>query len=347
MLIKRDLEFEKALAEKLLSVDWTKLDTWDRALLLNGAAKVWAATGSEEFGNILVEGLKKCGCVLADSDIAAQEDRMVTGSDSQDLCNYMLGNACYAAKDFTGEPVYAESAKKLAEQFNTQKRGEAGYFLNKEHGACLCDTYCSQVFYMNYETRDGGKEHYNDIIAQYNSIHESLYRDVASKADLSNCRNDKNTCGCGGEAVSDIKEACELLSYYCAALIDTMEVMDQALYEIYRKLQDYFKEAVKTVLKVKYSGDADAFSGDGTAESYELIFAYAVFKGCRMKALQTEKYEYAADMLYNKMPEIASVSFDSADGATLVGACALVYSEAVRNREYQDYGRGKGGVLWS
>ena len=326
MLIKRNLEFEKALSEKILSVDWTKLDTWDRAMLLNGAAKVWAATGSDEFGNILVEGLKKCGCVLTDSDMAAQEDRMVTGCDSQDLCNFMLGNACYAAKDFTGESVYAEAAKKLAEQFNTQKRSEAGYFLNKEQGACLCDTYCSQVFYMNYETRDGGKEHYNDIIAQYNSIHESLYRDAAS----------------------DAKEACELLSYYCAALIDTMEVMDQPLYEIYRKLQDYFKEAVKAVLEVKYSGNADAFSGDGTtAESYELIFAYAVFKGCRMKALQTEKYEYAADMLYNKMPEISSVSFDSADGATLVGACELVYSEAVRNREYQDYGRGKGGVLWS
>jgi hypothetical protein len=26
---------------------------------------------------------------------------------------------------------------------------------------------------------------------------------------------------------------------------------------------------------------------------------------------------------------------------------ALFYSEAIRNREYQDYGRGKGGVLWS
>lgn len=326
MLIKRNLEFEKALSEKILSVDWTKLDTWDRAMLLNGAAKVWAATGSDEFGNILVEGLKKCGCIVTDRDTAAQEDRMVTGCDSQDLCNFMLGNACYAAKDFTGESVYAEAAKKLAEQFNTQKRSESRYFLNKEQGACLCDTYCSQVFYMNYETRDGGKEHYNDIIAQYNSIHESLYRDVAS----------------------DSKEACELISYYCAALIDTMEVMDQPLYEIYRKLQDYFKEAVKTVLEVKYSGNADAFSGDGTtAESYELIFAYAVFKGCRMKALQTEKYEYAADMLYNKMPEISSVSFDSADGATLVGVCALVYSEAVRNREYQDYGRSKGGVLWS
>lgn len=326
MLIKRNLEFEKALSEKILSVDWTKLDTWDRAMLLNGAAKVWAATGSDEFGNILVEGLKKCGCIVTDRDTAAQEDCMVTGCDSQDLCNFMLGNACYAAKDFTGESVYAEAAKKLAEQFNTQKRSEAGYFLNKEQSACLCDTYCSQVFYMNYETRDGGKEHYNDIIAQYNAIHESLYRDVAS----------------------DSKEACELLSYYCAALIDTMEVMDQPLYEIYRKLQDYFKEAVKTVLEVKYSGNADAFSGDGTtAESYELIFAYAVFKGCRMKVLQTEKYEYAADMLYNKMPEISSVSFDSADGATLVGACALVYSEAVRNREYQDYGRSKGGVLWS
>ena len=31
----------------------------------------------------------------------------------------------------------------------------------------------------------------------------------------------------------------------------------------------------------------------------------------------------------------------------VVSKAALVYSETVRNREYQDYGRGKGGALWS
>ena len=29
---------------------------------------------------------------------------------------------------------------------------------------------------MNYETKDGGKEHYNDIIAQYNAIYADALR---------------------------------------------------------------------------------------------------------------------------------------------------------------------------
>lgn len=344
MLIKRDLEFERALAEKLMSVDWTGLDTWDAAMLLNGAAKVWSSTESEEFGNILVNGLKKRAGVLTAAENAAEGGKelaegLASGCDTGDLCNFMFGNACYAALDFTGDDVYAKAARKLAEQFDTQKRSKDGYFLNKEESACICDTFCSQVFYMNYETRDGGKERYNDIIAQYNSVHEKLYPNAVSE------------------------KAYEPLSYYCAALIDTMEVMDQPLYEIYRKLQDYFKESVKAVLNMKYGADGNSEGAEGKAASgckaesacgssgslaaYELIFAYAVLKGCRMKALHTEKYEALAEDLYNKLPDIKSVDFANEDGATLAAACAYVYSEAVRNREYQDYGRGKGGVLWS
>ena len=62
----------------------------------------------------------------------------------------------------------------------------------------------SQVFYMNYETRDDGKEHYNDIIAQYNVIHEDLYKNTSSKAFKDS-------------------DALEALCYYSAALIDTMK----------------------------------------------------------------------------------------------------------------------------
>lgn len=88
---------------------------------------------------------------------------------------------------------------------------------------------------MNYETRDDGKEHYNDIIAQYNVIHEDLYKNTSSKAFKDS-------------------DALEALCYYSAALIDTMEVMDQALYEIYRQLMDYYKETVKDVLATGISG---------------------------------------------------------------------------------------------
>lgn len=43
----------------------------------------------------------------------------------------------------------------------------------------ICESYCSQPFYMEYETLDGGKERYNDIIARYNSMRENKYEDYA------------------------------------------------------------------------------------------------------------------------------------------------------------------------
>lgn len=33
----------------------------------------------------------------------------------------------------------------------------------------------SEVFYMSYETRFGGKEHYNDIITQFQNVRKFLY----------------------------------------------------------------------------------------------------------------------------------------------------------------------------
>ena len=44
--------------------------------------------------------------------------------------------------------------------------------------------------------------------------------------------------------------------------------------------------------------------------------------------------------------DVKDNSFEN-DSATTLAYKALYYSEVIRNREYQDYGRGKGGVLWS
>ena len=127
-------------------------------------------------------------------------------------------------------------------------------------------------------------------------------------------------------------------------LIDTMEVMDQMIYEIFRKMQDYYKASVKAVLE---SG-VTAEGMDDMDDEAELIFAYAVLKGCRMKALHTEKYEGIVLGVCDKvMSGEIFTGEDTEANDTIISMAALVYSETVRNREYQDYGRGKGGALWS
>ena len=85
---------------------------------------------------------------------------------------------------------------------------------------------------------------------------------------------------------------------------------------------------------------------DDFDEESELMFAYAVLKGCRMKALHTEKYEGIVLGVCDKVMAGEIFTDDDTD-KNVVSKAALVYSETVRNREYQDYGRGKGGALWS
>ena len=120
-----------------------------------------------------------------------------------------------------------------------------------------------------------------------------------------------------------------------------MEVMEQPLYEIFDRLRQILKQAVAAM----NTKSLDTFAKE--AQEAGLFYAYAVLKGCRMKALITEKNEKAAlDILEAaeaKAQENDAFGADAAYTAVLVTA----YAESLRNREYQDYGRTKGGALWS
>ena len=139
-----------------------------------------------------------------------------------------------------------------------------------------------------------------------------------------------------GNATADLEMAA-----YAAAAVDTMEVMEQPLYEIFDRLRQILKQAVAAM----NTKSLDTFAKE--AQEAGLFYAYAVLKGCRMTSLITEKYEKAAlDILEAaeaKAQENDAFGADAAYTAVLVTA----YAESLRNREYQDYGRTKGGALWS
>ena len=291
MIINRDAELEKNMFSKLSDIDniMHKKDTYALGLRLNALSSLCRALRTEEAVSALTAALDKL-----------------------------------EADYFTGDEKYKNAAVKLAEGFKNLSRNDEGYFKDEDEKKCLCKAYMYEPFYMAYETKDGGKEQYNDVIAQYNAMNDELFATAKYS--------------------KDTDKALRSLSIYAAALIDTMEVMDQMIYEIYRKMQDYYKASVKAVLEAGYGVDGFEDMDDET----ELMFAYAVLKGCRMKAVHTEKYEGTVLGVCDKVMsgEIFTDEDDKADD-NIVSMAALVYSETVRNREYQDYGRGKGGALWS
>ena len=53
MTIERNEKLEDSLLEKMSSVDLKKTDNWNKAMILNSAAKVYFATKNEKFGEFL------------------------------------------------------------------------------------------------------------------------------------------------------------------------------------------------------------------------------------------------------------------------------------------------------
>lgn len=307
--MNRNEKLEGMIWEWLDDKDLDTLDTKGKAGVLKAAAQLQRA-------------VKDVRCkayfereILPIADKAAKGG---AGLAEYDLANFSLGSAFYAGASQTAEETCAAAAKKTAEQLFVQPKNAQGIFTNLQNQVHLGESARSLVFYMQYETQNGGKEHYNDIIGQFNALREHYYADAAKKLS------------------SDVRAVKEVVDY-CAALIDTMEAVDQPVYEVFRRLRDLFKEVVSDMVAAGVFEQTDANA---------LMASYAVLKGCRMKALHTEKYEGMALAVLQRAWAKQENTVQQAE-TDWITALVLCYSESVQNRAYQDYGRGKGGVLWS
>jgi rhamnogalacturonyl hydrolase YesR len=311
-LDKKNHLLENSMKELLKSLKPAEMKLECAGGFITAAIQLYRATSDVDYKNAVLDTLD----TMVDSDGA-----IASLQPHYDINNYAIGNGLFFALDNTKNEKYKLAIDKLATQLESQPRGIDGLFAKDDCGnleVALMDTYYSQVFYMKYETVFGGKERYNDIISQFNSARKDLYDTVCQ----------------GLQSNTDCKALLELAMYSCA-LIDAMEAMEQPVYEVYHRLMDLVRESLKAMIH------ADAQDSTCTGA---LLFAYAIFKACRMKVLHTEKYEsYATVVLENAM----NTTKDEMKDSTYASALMLAYAESLRNREYQDYGRGRGGVLWN
>ena len=252
---KRNIILEgriKSWLETVTDTEFLKLDNEKKALLLQAVEVLYRGTKDEDY----------LAFVMHKSDILTEDNGKVNCKDGQKLGNYALGNALVFVKNIVDADIkdkaakacgadskdiantynkYTDSLKDVAEQLDVQNKNELGIFADSDNAVqILSDTYKSQVFYMNYETILGGKERYNDIIAQFNNLQADTYKKVS----------DKLTGSIKENGLYNTQEYVAIINYMCA-LIDTMEVMAQPLYEIYDALKGYFKTSVKDILALQ------------------------------------------------------------------------------------------------
>lgn len=249
---ERNIILEGKLKSWLLSVDIEKLAAKQQGQLILGLEKLYQATGDADYHTFAKKAVDNL--VAEDGTYAKAE-----GS----LSDNLFGNALFAVRAmdtvYNLQDTAAEKTEKaILKQEKVMTSGArfdatetcAGTFSTK-----LSDAYLTQPFYMNYETKLGGKEQYNDIIAQFNILQEKAYPSVENEL---------------GNATADLEMAA-----YAAAAVDTMEVMEQPLYEIFDRLRQILKQAVAAM----NTKSLDTFAKE--AQEAGLFYAYAVLKGCR------------------------------------------------------------------
>lgn len=163
--------------------------------------------------------------------------------------------------------------------------------------------------YMTYETKVGKKEKYNAILADFKEMREKLFDQKTGL--VYDCYQDEQAA-----VLEDGKFKTASVGYYLMGTIDTMAAMAQEIFEQYKTYEGIFKEAVKGVLPYykedegifrKYMDTAEtktpAEENPVDAEA-SLRIAYAIWKGCSMKALLSEKYMPIAERLFVSAKEV-------------------------------------------
>lgn len=315
---------EKFIKNYIDNFKSAKNDIWnyEDGCILNGAIMMYEATKEEKYKDF----------VIGYFDKYINEDGTINFYDTEEfnIANAGPGVALFFAFEMTGNEKYKKAIEVIMDQLRKQPRTELGNIWHKKiypEQIWLDGMYMCHVFYMMYETKFGGKEHYNDIISQFKNVRKLMRNDETG---LYYQAFDASKKAVWADAVTGTSPEFWLrgMGWYLMALIDTMSSIDQAIYEYYRDLQDLFKEAVVAVMKYqdKETGmfyqviDKAGEQGNYIETSGSAMIAYAILKACRMKVLLAEKYEENALRI---LDGIAEFKIEDTEGRyELAGICS-------------------------
>jgi unsaturated rhamnogalacturonyl hydrolase len=325
MMYHRNNKADKFIKEYFDRFASVKNNKWNYAdgCALKGAMMMYEVTGEDYFKNLVIDYLKHYINEDGTINFYKQED--------YNIDNISTGNVLFFAYNITGHNKYRKAIEILMEQLRNQPRTKTGNFWHKKiypEQVWIDGLYMGQVFYINYETQYGGKEHYNDIVNQFKNVRKYIYNNEKGLY-YHACDMAKQQPWADKETGLSPNFWLRAMGWYLMALIDTMAVMEQSVYEYYRDLGDLFKEALKGILKYqdKESGlfyqviDKADVRGNYLETSGSAMIAYSMFKACRMKVILADKYEENAMKILNTLID---TRIEEVDGCLKLGGTCNV-----------------------
>ena len=265
-------------------------------------------------------------------DAKVREDGSIDGYDADELNidNINAGKTLFELYDLTGKEKYRKAIDVVYAQIGKMPRTKEGNFWHKKiypNQVWLDGLYMGQPFYMEYETRYGGKAHYDDIKKQFSNVIETMrnplnglyYHAYDSSGEAFWC-----------DKVTGLSQNVWLraIGWYSMALLDTYEKTDESAADIRHLLKYAFVDLIDSMLKyqdisgmwyqvVNFGGmDRNYLETSGSS-----ILAYAILKGVRIGVLE-EKYRKYGEKAFDGVTEKMLVTNE--DGTLHMDGICLV-----------------------
>lgn len=230
-----------------MSEKWKEKAEWsfEEGCLLIGAKEMYEAVGEESYFSFIQDRVS--GFVKEDGGLA---DCSMDMPDAEVIHCSRIFSFLY---DKTGEEKYRRAIESAMGRLNGLPDQTA-----------MEELYKTLPFYMEYETKYGGKRRYGDIVRKLEEGEQILSSGEYKKNDMLWC---------------------------LFTLMDVIDSMSIEIYEQRRKLRDIFRRILKAVMRK--TGQRSMLSATERA-----MTAYCILKACNTGIVLKEKYmDFGLDMM--------------------------------------------------
>lgn len=237
-------------------------------------------------------------------DYFVNEDGSILSYDPKEynLDNVNAGKTLFDLYELTGKEKYRKAIDTVYSQLKDQPRTSTGNFWHKmiyPNQIWLDGLYMAQPFYMQYELTYNHGANCMDSYHQFLNVYR-LMRDLRNGLYYHAYDDSKEAFWC--DKVTGLSDNFWLraLGWYAMALIDTMEVMPEALGAEKAELNRIYKELIDSMLPYQDEESGmwyQVVNRGGIMPNYletsgSAIFAYAIMKSVRLGFLEDSYFTY-------------------------------------------------------
>lgn len=264
---------------------------YEDGCILKACIDLYKATGDAAFRQFAMDYLSKY--VAEDGSIPNYEMRQYN------IDSINSGKALFFALEETGEERYRKAIEFHMQRLREHPRCECGSFWHKQlypNQIWLDGLYMAQPFYMAYDMKFGGMEKMSDIVTQFRNVRKYMW-DVEKGLNYHAYDEAREQFWADKKTGLSANFWLRSTGWYLMALVDTIDLCTEQLYEHWRALVDIFRESIRGVLAYQAKDgmfyqviDHPEAEGNYTETSGSAMIAYALFKGVRLGILDGEKY---------------------------------------------------------